>query len=162
MSIIPAISPCWCPVNSTLSQQGRGSLFRQKSHHLLAKPKSAPPLRPRRPPAALGAPPAGPARSQDLHGRRCWGGWPREADEREMIFIGRQDLDISVEAFSFSLAPRQSDDGRGMRSHDRGPANDSRAGCDHFAAVHMSAFGTKRTSQVTQSMSASGGKADIV
>src|SRR5215470_8924013 len=108
MSIISAISPCWCPVNLTLSQRERGCPFRQKSHHLLPKPKSAPPLRPRRPPAALGAPPSGPARSQDLHGRRCWGGWPREADEREMIFIGRQDLGISVEAFSFSLAPRQS------------------------------------------------------
>ena len=31
----------------------------------------------------------------------------------------------------------------------------------HFAAVHESAFGTKRTSESTQPMSAFGGKADI-
>jgi hypothetical protein len=45
--------------------------------------------------------------------------------------LQRQGLDISVEAFSFSLAPRQSDASsplpaavvdRGIRSHDRGPA----------------------------------------
>jgi 3D (Asp-Asp-Asp) domain-containing protein len=111
MSTIPAISRCWCPVNSTLSQQGRGCPFRQKSHHLLPKPKSAPPLRPRRPPAALDTPWAGALRDP----KTCTtadagvGGCAKQMNVR--CSLQRQGLDISVEAFSFSLAPRLSDDG---------------------------------------------------